>query len=635
MPQKTKSPGSLTLACLIWLMLAAQVLGAQTPPLITLDDAGTSSVDLRFLLYTDNRNETIQEILKKDQQAAFVSPQSGIMNTGYSTATYWMKLRIQNPTQEKDWYLAAEIPHIQLDAFRVLPDQKVEASRESDVTHQREVVPLSIEPGAEALYFVRLRSPYIADLHLKIVNREQLHQRKDQQLIFVSLLAGCLTAMIVYNFFLFLSLRDRNYFYYLIFALVNSHLNLWAVRFPDNIDRWFGWNWWPIMPYYVPMAPLVTFIFARSFLQTRQQSPGLDKVLLAYMGGLGLSIVAAFFTEPPAQMNFLSFYMLLGIVLLLYAGLRSLWNGFPPARYFLAAIGTFLIGILILLMRSVGFLPANFFTNNVHLFAQAAEMLLMSLALGSRIKLLEVAKARAEVTSDIKTRLLRIISHDIVTPLTVVKATAYQLKREVSDPARVERVVRAASIIEDIVGFIRKKETMESGETMELGAVALKSVFDELAFLFHDRALEKEIVLNFELEDTQLAVQAEPVSLSNEVLGNLISNAIKFSQPGSKVLIHATRAKQGRVVITIRDHGIGMNAGTLSKLFDPAAKQSRQGTRGERGIGFGMPLAKAYVDAYGGLIEVISLPTEQDAAKAGTTVRIILDAASAIPEALP
>jgi signal transduction histidine kinase len=374
------------------------------------------------------------------------------------------------------------------------------------------------------------------------------------------------------------------------------------------------------------MAPMVTFIFARSFLKTSLQSPALDKTLLAYMGGLAILILAAFVMPAADQLNILNYYMLPGVFLLLFAGLRSLMNGFQPAKYFLAAIGTFLLGILILLMREVGFLPANFFTNNAHLFAQAAEMLLMSLALGSRIKLLEEAKTRAEVAAEVKSRLLRIISHDIATPLTVVKATAYHLKKDVSDSSRVERVVRAASIIEEIIGFIRKKELMENGESMELGPVALQDIFDELAFLFHDRALDKDIVLNFDLKHPDLMVLAEPVSLSNEVLANLISNAIKFSYPGSQVHIRAAQTKDGRVAITIQDQGIGMDAATLASLFDPSVKQSRPGTQGERGIGFGMPLAKAYVDAYGGLIEVQSSCQDPHQKNSGTTLRITLDA---------
>lgn len=626
---KPKSAGAL--ACLIWLMLASRILSAQTAPHISLNDTGDIDVATQFLQFTDTQGQdAIQDILAKDRQQLFSPPQRGRMNTGYSTDTYWMKLRIENPTPQTDWYLVAVSPHMKLDAWRQ-SDNSLEVLREAPQDDQPGVVPLVLATGTQAVFYIRLRTPYIADLHLKLMNRKHLNQRNYQQLIFVSLVAGCFLAMIVYNFFLFLTIKDRNFLFYLIFALVNSHLNLLAVNFPPGIDQWLGWDWWSIMPFYVPMAPMVTFIFARSFLKTSLQSPALDKALLAYMIGLAIFMISAFVVPATVQLNILNYYMLPGVFLLLFAGLRSLLNGFQPAKYFLAAIGTFLLGILVLLMRSVGILPTNFFTNNAHLFAQSAEMLLMSLALGSRIKRLEDAKTRAEATAEVKSRLLRIISHDIATPLTVVKATAYHLKKEVSDSSRVERVVRAASIIEEIIGFIRKKELMENGERMELGPVALKDIFDELAFLFHDRALNKNIVLNFDLKSPDLLVLAEPVSLSNEVLANLISNAIKFSFPGSQVDIRATPTKDGRVVIIIQDQGIGMDAATLASLFDPSVKQSRPGTQGERGIGFGMPLAKAYVDAYGGRIEVQSSCQDPHHKNSGTILCVTLDAAVRMP----
>ncbi|HET9241141.1 MAG TPA: sensor histidine kinase [Oligoflexus sp.] len=613
----------------LWLMLAPKALGVSTAPVVTLDLAGTTNIGDRFLLLTDNRSLDIHSISEKDHAGAFQIPSPADLNGGYSESIYWIKLSLHNPTPEQEWFLVAETPYMQFDVWRVHPDAAPTLLVAG--SDAKNFVPLTLASGSQAVFYLRMHTPYIADLKFHLMNREHLNRRNYKQTVFASLIAGCFLAMIIYNFFLFMTLRDKNYLYYLLFGLVNSHLNLLAVNFPTGIDYAFGWNWWAIMPYYVPMAPLVTFLFARSFLQSRYEIPRLDKVLLAYMGGLLLWMMAGFIVPASTHLNLLNVYMLLGVFLLILAGCRSLMKGYQPARFFLAGIGTFLIGILMLLLRSVGVLPSNFFTNNIHLLAQAAEMMLMSMALAHRIKLLEDAKTRAEVTAEVKSGLLRIISHDIVTPLTVVKATAWQLKKEVTDPSRVERVVRAASIIEEIVGFIRKKEMMENGEALALGAVLLRNTFDELAFLFHDRAQEKNIDLHFELEHSELAVLAEPVSLSNEVLGNLIANAIKFSFPGSPVRIRADRAKNGHVTIIIQDQGMGMDKATVARLFDSSIKQSRVGTQGEKGIGFGMPLAKAYVDAYGGRIEAQSQNASEASQNQGTTICITLKAATVLP----
>ncbi|WP_141733332.1 sensor histidine kinase [Oligoflexus tunisiensis] len=628
MQKNARALGHSVLACLIWLVLTTQILATTHLLPITLDADGSTSVGTGFLLYTDPNGQLgIADILQKDQQQQFQPVQSQQLNTGYTSASFWLKFVLHNGTSEEDWHLVGVLPYLNVKAWRLTSTGVVQ----EEPTDHRPVIPIVLKSGTLNTFFVRVQTPYLADLHFRIMNRRVLTDSIHRRTVFVSIIAGCFLSMVVYNFFLLLSLRDRNYFYYLLFALINIHLNLMAAQFPANIMTWFGINWWALEPLYVPMAPMVTLVFARSFLQTKQHLPRLDTILRLYMVGLGL-LMLAYLVVPRAQlMNIINAYMVVAIGLLLLAGFRSLQTGFKPAAYFLAGLGTFLIGMLILLMKSMGILQSNYFTNNIYLVGHSAEMLLMSLALGGRIKLLEAAKTRAEVTVQVKSRLLRIISHDIVTPLTVVKATAYYLKKESHDIARVERIVRAATIIEDIVGFIRKKESMESGEELELGPVLLQQVFDEIAFLFQDKALEKRIELNFSLEHPGLAIQAEPVSFSNEVMGNLVSNAIKYSFPDSRVDIDASLNPDGRVIITISDSGLGMDAGTLESFFDPSKKQRRQGTNGEKGIGFGMPLAKAYIDAYGGKIEVESRAREEHPLNSGTTVRIVLDAAAHLP----
>jgi signal transduction histidine kinase len=253
-------------------------------------------------------------------------------------------------------------------------------------------------------------------------------------------------------------------------------------------------------------------------------------------------------------------------------------------------------------------------------------MILMSLALGARIKRLDAAKTRAEVTAEVKSRLLRITSHDLATPLTVIKATAQALKKSGHDHPRVDRIMRATEIMESIIHFVRKSESMPQGVELPRQPVPLQDIFEELAFLFQDRAQDKDLQLNFKLDPPDLTVFAERVSLVNEVLGNLLSNSIKFSFPRTAIDISACATHRGFVTIVIRDRGVGMEAALLKNLFDFSKKQSRPGTQGERGIGFGMPLVKAYIDAYGGTIEVESMTMDKDPRLAGTKVSITLPA---------
>ncbi|MCP4700292.1 MAG: ATP-binding protein, partial [Gammaproteobacteria bacterium] len=107
----------------------------------------------------------------------------------------------------------------------------------------------------------------------------------------------------------------------------------------------------------------------------------------------------------------------------------------------------------------------------------------------------------------------------------------------------------------------------------------------------------------------------------NSVINNIFTNAIKFSYPDSKIIVTAEPAA-ACVKFSIRDFGIGMPGNLLKNLFDVRKTTSRMGTEGEEGTGFGMPLMKKFVNAYGGAIEIFSKAQHEAPQNHGTTVVI-------------
>ncbi|HYX34429.1 MAG TPA: sensor histidine kinase [Oligoflexus sp.] len=620
----------MVFAFFLWLILSTQALASQDAPLVALNTSGQTPVAANFVIFWDETGRlTIQDIVQKDREQQFVPISASSLNAGYTEDHAWIKLIVDNPTAEDIWYLTAEYPNVDMQVFLMNPSEPNAIALAPTRAYNLAATRLNVPSGTRATLYLHVHTMFVLDLQFKLMNEKQLTERNYSRIIFASVVAGCFLAMIIYNLFLYLSLRDRNYLFYLLFAVVNSHLNLLSIAFPQSINTWLGWNWLSFATFIVPLAPMTAFLFARSFLQTRIHAPKLDRILLLYMAGLIVLMVVSLMTSRPLSWRLQNPYFLCGVILLLFAGCYSLKKGFAPAAYYLAGTGAFLLGMFIFLCKSASFIPSHPLTDHAHLIGQALEMVLMSLALGGRIKLLETAKTRAEVTAQVKSRLLRIISHDIATPLMVVKVTAYYLKKETPENMKLDKISRAAEIIEDIVGFIRKTETIESGDQLELGPVPLARVFENLAFLFLDRATDKGIQLTFDLEQPNMTVWAESVSLSNEVLGNLISNAIKFSFPGAEIKVRAAFRRDGKVMISVQDRGVGMDLQILADLFDLTKKQSRPGTQGEKGIGFGMPLAQTYVHAYGGVIEAESIPMEKDTQTCGTTLRIILESAAA------
>ncbi|NRA46218.1 MAG: ATP-binding protein [Oligoflexales bacterium] len=100
-------------------------------------------------------------------------------------------------------------------------------------------------------------------------------------------------------------------------------------------------------------------------------------------------------------------------------------------------------------------------------------------------------------------------------------------------------------------------------------------------------------------------VSAEPVSLLNDVINNLLTNAIKFSYDNGTITVKCYLSQDWKVVEII-DKGMGIPKNLIGKLFDYYKSTSRLGTQGEKGTGFGLPLVKSFMDAYHGCIDVKS-----------------------------
>ena len=129
---------------------------------------------------------------------------------------------------------------------------------------------------------------------------------------------------------------------------------------------------------------------------------------------------------------------------------------------------------------------------------------------------------------------------------------------------------------------------------------------------------DKEITLETDIpHDAYIMVEAE--SFKTQVIGNLIANAIKFSNSGNIISIRA-KVQDDVVEIQVSDQGVGMSPDLLTIIFNPEMKTSRTGTSGETGTGFGMPLVKAFVETVKGSIEIRSKAIKDHPKDHGTTV---------------
>lgn len=213
--------------------------------------------------------------------------------------------------------------------------------------------------------------------------------------------------------------------------------------------------------------------------------------------------------------------------------------------------------------------------------------------------------------------LVHILSHDITNPLAVIKLRLELLlkNRNMSDDVKIslEKGLSGVRNISEIVDNVRQMYAMEHGKLqINMEKVCVFSLWNHLETVFEDKLKAKKLTLEYDGPDpNELLVWANESGLRHQVMSNLMSNAIKFSPEGSRISLVVKENKNGIVAISLRDQGFGIPEELMCKIFDIKAKTTREGTNGEVGTGFGMPIVKTFVDKIGGKIIIDSKTIDQ------------------------
>lgn len=219
----------------------------------------------------------------------------------------------------------------------------------------------------------------------------------------------------------------------------------------------------------------------------------------------------------------------------------------------------------------------------------------------------------------LKNALVSSLAHDMGTPLTVLTIGLDKLREDPSSEKTWDRLRRSAETLRQMLSSVRLLHAMEIGrlemnrEAVDL-SVAVKGALDHVA----EMAAAKGVRLFSEVPNHLPAVLAEPATLSQNVIPNVLTNAIKFTPAGGEILIRATTT-DGIVMLTVRDSGAGIPPEKLQALLGDDAIDSNVGTAGETGSGLGMVQVRTFMEIYDGSFRVESRTEGEDH---GTTVAL-------------
>jgi PAS domain S-box-containing protein len=211
----------------------------------------------------------------------------------------------------------------------------------------------------------------------------------------------------------------------------------------------------------------------------------------------------------------------------------------------------------------------------------------------------------------LKSTLLSVISHELKTPVALIKGYAGTLRREDANWDR-ETLNQSLAIIEEEADRLNKLiNNLLDASRIQAGGLKLRFSYLRLDLLAQKVANEFKTQssrhsITFDVP-TELPVVLGDEERLREVLGNLLSNAIKYSPHGGEIVVGG-RVDANEVRIFVADRGIGIAPSEQSKIFEHFYRVDSASTRTTQGAGLGLFLVKAVVEAHGGRVWVESEP---------------------------
>lgn len=225
----------------------------------------------------------------------------------------------------------------------------------------------------------------------------------------------------------------------------------------------------------------------------------------------------------------------------------------------------------------------------------------------------ELARKNAALVAlnEEKNRLLGMAAHDLRNPLGVIMSYAKFLDRMAGAKLDAKELQFVAQIEKSSQFMLRLLEDLLDVSQIESGKLNLAKAPADLVALVRNNielnrvlAGAKDIAIELELPEALPPVDIDATKIE-QVLNNLVSNALKYSHPGTTVRV-TLAAADGAAVLSVRDQGQGIPANELSKLFQAFSKTTVKSTGGEKSTGLGLAITRKIVEGHGGRIGVES-----------------------------
>lgn len=230
--------------------------------------------------------------------------------------------------------------------------------------------------------------------------------------------------------------------------------------------------------------------------------------------------------------------------------------------------------------------------------------------------MLETALDAANAANRAKSTFLNNISHDIRTPMNAIVGLTVLLNHDSGDQERVKEYTRkitaSSQYLLGLINDVLDMSKIESGKTtLNITEINLAELIDELGTMIRPQAKAKQQEFELFLKNVTTEHLIGDRMRINQVLTNILSNAVKYTPAGGRIQMTVTQLPQKtkdfvRLRFEVQDNGIGMSEEFLAVIFEPFAREINSVTNQIQGTGLGMPIVKNLVELMGGTIDVKS-----------------------------
>ncbi len=493
------------------------------------------------------------------------------------------------------------------------------------------VIPLQVEPNGHATLTIYAASKDNMVMSARLWSESGFSAYRLRHEMLVGAGLGALLVLGIYNLVVFLITRAPNYAWLSALLVLIAFWQLVGIGYADLV-LWPETPWMTgrVLPAVMPLCLAALIQFSRGFLgvdRTSRIGRALHVYLFACLGAATLLVC----WPMPLLFMPLSVSLIPSLVLLLVYAVVKVRDGDSNARRF--AIATSPLIATMAIAASARIIGSSYETGIVQsliLLFSVFMGVMLAIALAQHIQVLSsdrrnahhaalVAKLRAkesELKADIaeqenraKTSFLATMSHEIRTPMNGILGMAELLRGTALDEQQhyyIATLKRSGEALMNILNDVLDYSKAEAGRMeLELMPVDLLELLDDVNVLYREHFRRKSLDFYTYIEPgTPLVFKSDPTRLK-QIVGNLVNNAIKFTEHGQVSILvrpHATRAEC--IEFLIQDTGIGIAPDHASQLFDRFKQADSSISRRYGGTGLGLAISKRLIELLGGQIEV-------------------------------